>query len=104
MGATRRRIGVRGVTANHPSGVMWPRARGVSVDDRAMTVEAATPLVAVSVLAWVMIALPILLLLGIGIAYVAGRRRSAGEVRTSRQAAEADGPGPDDVDRRLPGA
>lgn len=83
---------------------MWPRARGVSVDDRAMTVEAAMPLVAVSVLAWVMIVLPIVLLLGIGIAYLAGRRQSADQMQTSRQAAEADAPGPDDADRRLPGA
>ena len=38
-----------------------------------MTLEAATPLVAVSVMAWVMIVLPIVLLLGIAIAYLRGR-------------------------------
>ena len=52
---------------------MWSHAPPVSVDDRAMTLEAATPLVAVSVMAWVMIVLPIVLLLGIAIAYLRGR-------------------------------
>ena len=58
------------------------------------------PLVAVSVLVWVMIVLPIVLLAGIGIAYLVGRGRTADEIRL----AQDDSPGPDDVDRRLPGA
>lgn len=94
---------MRGVTANHPSGVMWPRAPGVRVAGEAMTLEAAMPLIAVSVLAWVMIALPILLLLGIGIAYLAGRRRSADEIQATRDAGMANAPGPDDIDRGPPG-
>ena len=68
-----------------------------------MTLEAAAPLVAVAVLAWTMIVLPIVLLLGIGIAYLVGRRRTPDEIRTSREAARADAPGPDDVDRGPPG-
>jgi hypothetical protein len=69
-------MGVRRVTANHPTGVMWARARTVSVDNGAMTLEAAMPLVAVAVLVWVMIVLPIVLLAGIGIAYLVNRGRS----------------------------
>jgi hypothetical protein len=96
-------MGVRGVTANHPSGVMWPHAQGVRVVGEAMTLEADMPLIAVSVLAWVMIVLPILLFLGIGIAYLVGRRRSADEIETTRDAGMAHAPGPDDVDRGPPG-
>jgi ABC-type sugar transport system permease subunit len=55
---------------------MWGRARAVSVDNGAMTLETAAPLVAVSVLVWVMIVLPIVLLAGIGIAYLVNRGRS----------------------------
>jgi hypothetical protein len=68
-----------------------------------MTLEAAMPLIAVSFIAWVMIVLPILLFLGIGIAYLAGRRRSADEIQTTRDAGLANAPGPDDVDRGPPG-
>ena len=68
-----------------------------------MTLEAAVPLVAVSVLVWVMIVLPIVLLAGIGIAYLVGRRRTADEIRTTQDAARADAPGPDDVERGPPG-
>jgi ABC-type sulfate transport system permease subunit len=64
------------VTANHPTGVMWGRARIVSVDNGAMTLEAAVPLVAVSVLVWVMIVLPIVLLLGVAVAWLVNRGRS----------------------------
>ena len=64
------------MTANHPTGVMWGRPRTVSVDNGAMTLEAAMPLVAVSVLVWIMIVLPIVLLAGIGIAYLVNRGRS----------------------------
>ena len=55
---------------------MWACARTVSVDNGAMTLEAALPLVAVAVLVWVMIVLPIVLLLGVGIAYLLNRGRS----------------------------
>jgi hypothetical protein len=82
---------------------MWPRARGVSVDNGSMTLEAAMSLVAVSVLVWVMIVLPIVLLLGIGIAYLMGRRRTPDEIRTARDAGQADAAGPDDVERGPPG-
>jgi hypothetical protein len=64
------------VTANHPTGVMWGRARAVSVDNGPMTLEAAVPLVAVSVLVWVMIVLPIVLLLGVAVAWLVNRGRS----------------------------
>jgi len=64
------------VTANHPTGVMWGRARTVSVDNGAMTLEAAMPLVAVSVLVWIMIVLPIVLLLGVAVAWLVNRGRS----------------------------
>jgi hypothetical protein len=55
---------------------MWGRARIVSVDNGAMTLEAAVPLVAVSVLVWVMIVLPIVLLLGVAVAWLVNRGRS----------------------------
>ena len=64
------------MTANHPTGVMWGRARTVSVDNGAMTLEAAMPLVAVSVLVWIMIVLPIVLLLGVAVAWLVNRGRS----------------------------
>ena len=68
-----------------------------------MTLEAAVPLIAVSVLVWVMIVLPIVLLLGIAIAYLMGRRRTAEEIRTARDAGQANAEGPDDVERGPPG-
>jgi ABC-type sulfate transport system permease subunit len=55
---------------------MWGRARVVSVDNGAMTLEAAIPLVAVSVLVWIMIVLPIVLLLGVAVAWLVNRVRS----------------------------
>jgi hypothetical protein len=55
---------------------MWGRARTVSVDNGAMTLEAAMPLVAVSVLVWIMIVLPIVLLLGVAVAWLVNRGRS----------------------------
>jgi ABC-type sulfate transport system permease subunit len=55
---------------------MWGRARAVSVDNGPMTLEAAVPLVAVSVLVWVMIVLPIVLLLGVAVAWLVNRGRS----------------------------
>ena len=92
------------MTANHPTGVMWGRARTVIVDNGAMTLEAAMPLVAVSVLAWIMIVLPIVLLLGVGIAYLMGRRQTADEISTTWEAEQADATGPDDAELRPPGA
>jgi hypothetical protein len=68
-----------------------------------MTLLAAMTPVALAVLAWVMIVLPIVLLLGVGIAYLVGRRRSAEEIRMARAAAQADARGPDDVERGPPG-
>jgi ABC-type sulfate transport system permease subunit len=55
---------------------MWGRPRTVSVDNGAMTLEAAMPLVAVSVLVWIMIVLPIVLLLGVAVAWLVNRGRS----------------------------
>ena len=55
---------------------MWGRARTVSVDNGAMTLEPAMPLVAVSVLVWIMIVLPIVLLLGLAVAWLVNRGRS----------------------------
>jgi hypothetical protein len=44
-----------------------------------MTAAATMPLVAVSVLAWVMIGLPIILVVGVGVAYFLGRGRQSTE-------------------------
>src|SRR5215217_2662234 len=53
---------------------------------RPMTVDAVMPLVAISVLAWVMIGLPILLVAGTGIAYLLGRRRTPEDIERAQQA------------------
>jgi membrane protein DedA with SNARE-associated domain len=75
-----------------------------AVTSGAMTAAATMPLVAVSVLAWVMIALPIVLVVGVGVAYLLGRRQGPEEVERAQQAAESDAPGPSGPTGRLPGA
>jgi hypothetical protein len=70
-----------------------------------MTAAAAMPLVAVSVLAWVMIGLPIILVVGVGVAYFLGRgRQSTEEIERAHEAAESDAPGPTGPTGRFPGA
>jgi len=69
-----------------------------------VTVAAIMPLVAVSVLAWVMIGLPILLVIGAGVAYFLGRRPGTEEIERAQEAADADAPGPTGPTGRFPGA
>ena len=70
-----------------------------------MTVAATMPLVAVSILAWVMIVLPIVLVVGVGVAYLLGRGRSTEEeIERAQQPAESDPPGPTGPTGRMPGA
>jgi hypothetical protein len=69
-----------------------------------MTVAATMPLVAVSVLAWAMIGLPIVLAVGVGVAHLLGPRRSTAEAERAQQAADSDAPGPAGPTGRLPGA
>jgi len=69
-----------------------------------MTVAAVMPLVAISVLAWVMIGLPILLVAGAGIAYLLGRRRTPEDIERAQQASGSDAGGPRGPTGRLPGA
>jgi hypothetical protein len=69
-----------------------------------MILDAVMPPVAISVLAWVMIGLPILLLLGVGIAYLMGRRRTTEEIERAEQASSSDAVGPHGPTGRSPGA
>jgi cytochrome c-type biogenesis protein CcmH/NrfF len=69
-----------------------------------MIADAIMPLVAIAVLAWVMIGLPILLVVGAGIAYLLGRRRTTEDIERSQQASESDVSGPRGPTGRLPGA
>ena len=69
-----------------------------------MTVAAVTPLLAISVLAWAMIGLPILLVLGVGIAYLTGRRRTTEDIERAEQASRSDAGGPAGPTGRSPGA
>jgi hypothetical protein len=68
-----------------------------------MTLVAATP-IAVSVLAWVMIVLPIVLIAGVGIAWLLGRRRTTQDIERAERAADSDASGPSGPTGRLPGA
>ena len=68
-----------------------------------MTVDAVMPLVAISVIAWVMIGLPILLVPGVGVAYLLGRRRTTEDIERSQQASRSDPGGPRGPTGRLPG-
>jgi hypothetical protein len=97
-------MGLAGVRANHPAGVMCAAVRPVSVSCGAMTLDAAMPLVAVSVLAWVMIGLPIVLAVVVAVMYFLRRRPTDKEIEDAHQASEANTAGPADVERRLPGA
>ena len=69
-----------------------------------MVLDAVMPPVAISVLAWFMIGLPILLLLGVGIAYLLGRRRTTEDIERAQQASESEAGGPGGPTRRAPGA
>jgi hypothetical protein len=69
-----------------------------------MPVAAVTPVLAISVLAWVMIGLPIVLVLGVGIAYLMGRRRTTEDIERTEQAASSDAGGPTGPTGRHPGA
>jgi hypothetical protein len=83
---------------------MCAAAGGVSVSSGAMTADAVMPLVAISVLAWVMIGLPILLLLVVAIAYLTGRRRTTEDIERAEQASSSDAVGPHGPTGRSPGA
>ena len=69
-----------------------------------MSLFAATVPVAVSVLAWIMIVLPVLLVLGVGVAYLLGRRRTTEDVERAEQARHSDASGPSGPTGRSPGA
>jgi hypothetical protein len=60
--------------------------------------------VAISVLAWVMIGLPIILVVGAGVAYLLGRSRRVADVERAKQASDSDASGPAGPTGRLPGA
>jgi Flp pilus assembly protein TadB len=92
------------VTANHPAGVMCARARRVSVSSGAMPVAAVTPVLAISVLAWVMIGLPIILVLVVAVMYLRRPKRSTEEIERAQRASGSDAQGPGGPTGRLPGA
>jgi hypothetical protein len=89
--------------ANHPTGVMCAGARRVSVSTGTMPVAALTPVVAISVLAWVMIGLPIILLPIVVVMYLRRPKRSAEEIERAEQA-RRDSLGPGGPTGRMPGA
>ena len=72
--------------ANHPAGVMCAGARRVSVSTGIMLVAALTPVIAISVLAWFMIGLPIILLLVLAVMYVRRPKPSTEEIERAEQA------------------
>jgi hypothetical protein len=82
---------------------MCPGAQRVSFTRGAM-IAAATPLLAVSILAWVMIVLPIVLVVGVGVAYLLGRRRSSADIERVERASSSDAQGPTGPTGRSPGA
>jgi hypothetical protein len=69
-----------------------------------MPVAAVTPVLAISVLAWVMIGLPIILALIVAVMYLKRPKRSAEEIERVRQAEASDAPGPSGPTGRVPGA
>jgi flagellar basal body-associated protein FliL len=83
---------------------MCAPTRAVSVVSGAMTLAATMPLIAISVLAWVMIGLPIVLLTIVAVMYVVRGGRTTEEVERSRRAAESDAAEPAGPEGRSPGA
>jgi flagellar basal body-associated protein FliL len=67
-----------------------------------MTLDASAPLVAVSVLAWVMIVLPVVLLLIVAVMYIVRGRPTTEEIERAQRASETDTPGPGGPERRVP--
>jgi hypothetical protein len=88
--------------ANHPTGVMCAAARRVSVSPGAMAVAAFTPILAVYVLAWVMIGLPIILVLVVAVVYLRRPKRSTEEIERAQQASRSDPHGPGGPSGGLP--
>ena len=80
--------------ANHPTGVMCA-GLAVSFSQGAMTVAATTPLLAIAVLAWIMIGLPIILVLIAAVAYLIRPTEHRGD-RASRAGVERGPPRPTD--------
>jgi type II secretory pathway component PulM len=64
-----------------------------------MTTDAAAPFVAVSVLAWVMIVLPIVLILIVAVMYILRGRPTTEEIERAQQASRTDRA---DAERKLP--
>jgi type II secretory pathway component PulM len=64
-----------------------------------MTTDAAAPLVAVSVLAWVMIVLPVVLILIVAVMYILRGRPTTEEIERAQQASRTDRA---DAERKLP--
>ena len=78
--------------ANHPAGVMCAEACRVSFSSGAMPAAAVSPVLGISVLAWVMIGLPIILVLSAAVSYLIRPRRSTEEVERAEQASSAEAP------------
>jgi hypothetical protein len=68
-----------------------------------MSLAATTPLLAVSVLAWFMIGLPIILALVVAVMYIRRPKQSAEEIERAQQASRSDPPGPGGPTGRFPG-
>jgi cytochrome c-type biogenesis protein CcmH/NrfF len=66
-----------------------------------MTLDADAPLIAVSVFAWVMIVLPVVLLLIAAVLYFVRGRPTTEDIERAQQASRADTA---DAERKLPGA
>jgi uncharacterized membrane protein len=64
-----------------------------------MTLDSAAPLVAVSVFAWVMIVLPVVLLLIVAAMYIVRGRPTTEEIERAQQASRTDRA---DAERKLP--
>jgi hypothetical protein len=69
-----------------------------------MTAEALMPLVAISALEWVMNGLSIILVAGVGIAYLIGRRRTSEGMEGAPQASNSHARVTAGPTYRLPGA
>ena len=69
-----------------------------------MPVDAVTPVLAVAVLAWVMIGLPIILVLVAAVMYLMKPKRSTEEIERAEQASDSGAPRPGGPTGRSPGA
>jgi hypothetical protein len=69
-----------------------------------MPVDAVTPILAVAVLAWVMIGLPIILVLVAAVMYLMKPKRSTEGIDRAERASDSGAPGPGGPTGRSPGA